>query len=444
MASHVAASAFGHCRTMVRDDEVATRLAIVAAHRGGRALATVLGHARHQSLDHLGRHPPPPVVITPGSGPADVAWALATTRPALELAVVDLSGRHGLSRAGLGIALRLSPSAAAERVAAIGQTWDAELDPALLAWLGPGECDELAAVLDERSRDGAAELLELCGEVGAHTATCAMCADRQRAMASVRLLVVGAPLPPPPPTVVAAVSGSRLQPPIPPPALERHRDRLGLPAIAVVVAALVVAGMVMIVVRDRADERVREASLQALTRLPLTAGSLQLVPATLGLPLGQVTLTNGSGAAVGWQATTDAPWLDVTPERGRLEPGGMQSLRLRGSPPEGEVRASLKVSGDDGSAAAAALAGTVERPPDLGASADGCRVTATAEDEGDVVVTLHWRSDDAERSTVMVRDDKGDVADLPMRAGPLTWWVSAVDGRGNQARTPDVALPAGC
>lgn len=444
MASHVAASAFGHCRTMVRDDEVATRLAIVAARRGGPALAAVLGHARHQCLEHLARHPLPPAVITPGSGPAEVALALAATRPAVEMAVVDLSGRHGLSRAGLGIALRLTPSAAAERAAAIGQTWDAELDPALLASLGPGECAELAAVLGERPRASAEDLLALCRDVSDHTSTCAMCADRQRAMASVRLLVTGAPLAPPPPTVMAAVSGSRLQPPVPPPPMDRHRGRGGRRAAGVAAGVLVIAGVVAIVVGGGSDERAREASLQALTKMPLAGGSLRLAPSTLQLSAGTVSLANESASEVAWEATADAPWLEVAPRRGRLGPGRTQSLRLRGSPPEGEVRASLKVSGDDGSAVAATLSGTVERPPDLGASADGCRVTAAAEDEGNVVVALHWRGDGAERTTIMARADNGAVADLPGRPGPLTWWVSAVDGRGNQARTPDVVLPVGC
>ncbi|MGH9281676.1 MAG: hypothetical protein ACRD0S_01935, partial [Acidimicrobiales bacterium] len=126
-----------------------------------------------------------------------------------------------------------------------------------------------------------------------------------------------------------------------------------------------------------------------------------------------------------------------------LEAGASQLLSLDGEAPEGEVRASVRVSGDDGSAAAVTLGGTVERPPDLGATADGCRVTAVAEDESDVALTLHWRWAGGEQTSSMVVDETGQIAELP-EGTPLVWWVSARDGRGNQARTPDVAVAEGC
>lgn len=445
MASHVATSAFGHCLALVRDEEVATRLAVVAVRRGGRTLGAVLGHARAQALVAVAGHPAPPVTLGADAGPGDVAWALAAGRPPLELALVDLSARYGLGRAGLGIALLLTPSAAAARVAAVHRAWDAELDPALLAWLGPGECEGLADVLDGWPAGEATDLLALAPAVAAHTAECPACADRQRAMASVRLLLAGTPLPPPPLEVTVAASGSRLQPPVPPPALQpgrRHPSRRAVAAVATVVA---LAGLAGLMTAERRDDNRREESLLALTKLPADAGALHLTPASLAPAASRISLANRSAADVAWEATADAPWLRVSPAAGRLAPGADQVLVLRGTPPEGDVRASVRVSGDDGSAAVATVSGTVEHPPDLGAAADGCVVTADVEDEGDVSLTLHWRVGGVERTAAMTAPaDAKALGSLPPGLAPLTWWVSAVDGRGNQARTPDVVVPTGC
>ena len=443
MASHIAASAFGHCLALVREEEEATRLAVVAVRRGGPSLGAVLGHARHQAVAAAEAAPDDEAALDPDAGPAEVAWALARTRPPLELALVDLGGRYRLGRAGLGIALRSTPAAAAARVAAVGRRWDAELDPALLAWSGPGECEDLAGIL--AGIDIApAGLLAVAGEVADHTDGCPACADRRRAMPSVRHLLAATPLPSPPVQVVAAASGSRLQPPVPPPPLEPGSRRRGLQPAAAAVAALVVAGLIGVAVLSAGDNGDAAASVQALTRLPLAAGSLQLAPSDLEPSAGEVSLANASGAPVSWEAAADAPWLAVSPDAGRLEPGTEQVLRLEGSPPEGDVRASLRVTGDDGSTAMAAVAGTVERPPDLGAVADGCTVTADVEDEGDVALTLHWRDAAGDHSASMSAPAEGKSTGGLPPATPLTWWVNAVDGRGNQARTADVQLSGGC
>lgn len=443
MASHVAASAYGHCLALVGDEAVATELAVVAVRRGGRALGAVLGHARHLALEAVAADRPPPATLRADASPGAVAWALASTRPPLELAVMDLSGRYGLGRSALGLALRTTPSAAAARVAAVARVWDARLDPALLAWLGPGDCNELAAVLP-RPGAGADDLLAVAPDVAAHTVVCEPCADRQRAMASVRLLVGGTPLPEPPIAVSVAADGSRLQPPLPPPALEPHRTRTGTRSLAVAAAVVALAGLGALVTADRRDDERRRQSVDALTKLAAAGGTLRLVPAQVDPHAGRVALANGSGVPVSWDAAGDAPWLEVSPPAGRLAPGEEQVLVLQGAPPEGDVRASVRVTGDDGSVAMTAVAGTVEHPPDLGATADGCRVTADVEDEGEVTLTLHWRTGGVETTAAMTPPvEATSVAMLPPST-PLTWWVSAIDGRGNQARTPDVQVAAGC
>ena len=444
MASHVAASAYGHCLAMVRDEEAAAELAAVAVRRGGRTLAGVLGHARHQALAHAARTPPPPVELGPDAGASEVAWALAASRPPAELSTVDLSGRYGLGRAGLGLAVGLSASSAAARVAEVARRWDEALDPALLAWLGPGECEGLAAVLAGRPPlPATGDLLAVAGAVAAHTEACDSCGDRRRAAASVRQLVAGTPLPEPPTAVATAAARHRFQPGVPPPPLLAGRRRATIRALAASVVVVALGGAALATVRA-GDSGDRDASLAALGNLPSTPGALELLPVELELGAGRASLVNTSAKDVGWEAGADADWLEVEPRSGRLGPRREQVLRFSGTPPEGDIRTTLRVEGDDGSAAAATLTGTVEHPPDLGAAADGCRVSAVVEDEAEVALTLH-ASDAAGTETrlPMALDGMHATADLPP-GRPLTWWVSAVDGRGNQARTPDMVLPQGC
>ena len=443
MASHVAASAYGHCLAMVRDEDVAAQLAAVAVRRGGRTLASVLGHARHQALAFVARTPPPPVGVGPDAGAADVAWSLAASRPPAELAMVDLAGRYRLGRSGLGLALGLSPTAAAAAVADVGRAWEEELDPALLAWLGPGECAGLATVLGDEPGTDAADLLGVAGAVADHTAECDACGDRRRAAASVRGLVAGTPLPEPPAVVAAAAARSRFQPGMPPPPLLSGRRRTATRVLAGVAAGVALAGIAVALSWTGGSDDA-PPSLAALGRMPAATGTLELLPTELELSAGEVSLLNTSADDVAWEARADAPWLQVDPPAGRLGGKRVQVLRLSGSPPEGELRTVVRVEGDDGSAAAVALTGTVEHPPDLGASADGCRVSAVVEDEAEVALTLHARdATGAESRLPMSLTDMEATADLPP-GRPLTWWVSAVDGRGNQARTPDVTLPVGC
>ena len=206
---------------------------------------------------------------------------------------------------------------------------------------------------------------------------------------------------------------------------------------------IALAGLAVATVRA-GDGDDRPESLAALGQLPSSPGALELLPTELELEAGRVSLLNTSGEAVAWEAGGDAAWLQVEPASGRLGPRREQVLRFSGTPPEGEIRTTLRVEGDDGSAAATTLTGTVEHPPDLGASAQGCRVSAVVEDEAEVALTLHTRDTaGAETRVAMTLTEMEAVADLPP-GRPLTWWVSAIDGRGNQARTPDVALPAGC
>ena len=101
----------------------------------------------------------------------------------------------------------------------------------------------------------------------------------------------------------------------------------------------------------------------------------------------------------------------------------------------------MTVTGNDGSAAGAVVETTVEHPPTIAATIDGCRVSADAEDEGAVASMLvHWRTGPAasqERSVSMTNGPRAGTYVGDVAPGSRSWWVTAVDDRGNRAITPE-------
>ncbi|HVF33005.1 MAG TPA: hypothetical protein VM933_08210 [Acidimicrobiales bacterium] len=465
----------------------AVEVAITAVRRGGRSRSAVLGHARAEAL---GRAVDAPVTDLDAAVPDDLselAVALAGTRPPVERVVVDLDTRHGLDRTALGRALGTSTADAAARAAEVAEGWQRALDPVLLARFGPGGCDGLAAALglaggsaDEPPGPGSdppevpeipgavpggeppaatlRELLALGASVTDHAAGCEACTDRLRSMVSVRTLLGRRSLDPAPHAVRAAAAPSRLRRPTPPPPLEPERTRRrGLrPALAALAAvAVLVAGVVGVTALrsssngDDADM----ASVEALTLVPEAGNVLVAAPAAVeGRAPEPVRLTNRSEADITWLAAPDVPWLSVRPAEGTLQPGASTVLRLvvSSDAPEGDVRGAVQITGRDGSATVVRVATTIERPPDLAATAEGCDVRAMVEDEGEVAaVQLHWFDPPGtpggrptERISAMSAGDAGWLGRLPGGFLPLTWWVTAVDARGNGARTADGVLPA--
>jgi hypothetical protein len=166
-------------------------------------------------------------------------------------------------------------------------------------------------------------------------------------------------------------------------------------------------------------------------------------------PEGAFHLRNTSTHAIAWSAHGSERWLSAQPATGRLGPGESARLAVVVAPdaPGGKVNVALEFTGDDGSATAIPVSGSVEHPPTLVAKIDRCTVRARAEDEDGVAsVTLHW-ADPAERATPMPlspADGTGAyVGVLPDAPRPLRWSVSATDGRGNIARTPDREIAPG-
>jgi hypothetical protein len=194
--------------------------------------------------------------------------------------------------------------------------------------------------------------------------------------------------------------------------------------------------------------------VEALTKVPTSGSALLVSPATVTDPSPRpVTLRNTSDRAIGWSAAPETTWLTVSPAQGRLEPGGDVAMQLVVGPgaPEGDIRSAVRVTGDDGSTTVVRLATTIDRPPDVAATAEGCTVTAMVEDESEVAaVTLRWlerrpgRDDTSEASARMARGQSGYDARLPTASVPTPWWVEAQDARGNKARTNAQTLPPNC
>ena len=416
---------------MLRDPELAVEAAVAALRRAGRSRSSVLGHARYQALSYP--EPLPPAADTPAPDDiTELATLLAASRPAAERAVLDLRAR--LDRAELGRALGASAASAAERADAIAETWDHDLDPQLMAALGPGDCLDLAAVLADLglTHPTLGDLAAAAPAVAAHVAACDMCTDRHRAMVSVRSLVGQPVTDVPEPVREAARRSRRMRPAQPPPPFEPRRRRPLVVAGVAAAIALAVAAIGATAAALVGGNGGRAGRVADLVRVPAGA---QLVMVIRG---DAVEVTNRTRQRVHWRASTDAAWLRIRPDEGNLEPGASAMLRprvLRGSP-EGALRSLITVAGDDGSAAAAVYTTTIERPPDVAAVADGCVVTATVEDTSGVgAVTLHWIDVKGAHDAPMTASADRYSASLP--PGPVTWSVAATDARGNLSRSPE-------
>jgi hypothetical protein len=443
--AELADHAYGHALAVVGNDAPAIEVARRGLLRGGRSRVAVLGHTRAAAL----AGDVPADGASPMGAPTTVteaALALAWRRPPLERAVVDLDGRHGLTRGGFSRALGLSPAEAADRVNAVAQAWSAELDPALLAWMGPGDCPELAELLGPSPLDVDA-LVTAAPAVTAHTEECELCRDRRRAMISVRSVLGQLPLPKAPRALNSPARTARRRPPVPPPALGRERGRTWVRGVVWAAAAVAVAlaGLGVSQLVD-GDGNVRKNRVDALTALPSGAGSLDVSQNTFDAKTGSVVLNNLSTKPLRWEASATVPWVRTVPDRGELPPHGsvMVNLRISDTAPEGDMAATVSFSGDDGSTASVAGAGSLERPPDVAAHRDGCLVLATAEDDGPVTaVTLRWWEGTLSYQVAMAASPEGYRGTLSPNA--TRWWVTAKDARGNESRTMEESVtPPAC
>jgi len=481
-ADALANAAFAHaCAVVGTGSPLAVEAATLGVRRGGRSLSAVLGHTRAAALARADADVAAgPLDLEATADLAELARQLTFTRPAVERAIVDLDMRYGLDRAALGRALGLPPAVAAARAAEVMLAWQEALDPVVLARMGAGGCAELEALLDvpaEGEDEGGtgspggssgsrpAALLDTGELVAAHAASCDACRDRLRAMVSVRTLLAQSASHDAPQAVRDAATLARLRPSSPPPPLDS--DTTGIDAggskprrrqWAIATAAMLVAFAVAITggVVSQARRDGNATRIEALTKVPAAGTSLEVTPTLVETALPpSLVLRNLAASATTWSATSDRPWIAVTPERGTLDAGAFTSVSVAvtDAAPEGELRAAVTFVATDGSTAVARLHTTISHPPDVASTLSGCAVTAAVEDENEVSsVVLHWRepASTAASSTRTVEDsapmastETGYRASLPATASGQAWWVTATDALGNVARTAEQVLTPG-
>ncbi len=440
--------AYGHALAMLGDPDAAVEVATTALRRAGRARGLVLAHAREQAVARAAADEPVDIggLQTVVLDLPALAATLASTRPPEERAALDLRTRTGGDLAALGDALGLRPSAAAERCNEIADVWEANLDPALLVVSRAGDCAVLEGILTAADAHSVADLLDVAPAVHVHAQDCTVCADRRRAMASVRSFFSAAR--PEVPTEVRQVGhvSRRMRPSAAPPPLfdtgqPRVGRRIGLGgrlAIGLVAVAVIATGVV-VALRDG-----KTGAVDDLTALPGDrAVSLSSVEVTDDVA--RVRLRNPSDRAVSYRAAVSAEWASVTPNNGRLAPRTSRLLVVRASEtaPEGDARATLTITTSANGAMREEITWILERAPDLDATAQGCAVDIHVVEEGELTsLVLHW-VDSAEHAVDITSGPDGYQAQLNPEGQDVTWWVTAVDARGNQSRTADQVIPAG-
>lgn len=448
MAGDPAELAYGHALAMLGDPDSASEVAIVALRRAGRSRGAVLAHARGEALARATQDPP----VELGSLqllvldlPA-LAATLASTRPPEERAALDLRARTSGDLAALGEAFGGRPSSAADRCNEIAELWERTLDPALLAFSGPGDCEDLAEVLNGRELVTAGDLVDIAPAVNAHAQDCTVCTDRVRAMASVRSFFSETGVEVPAPVrEVSRVSRTKRPsaPPLPlfpsdSPVSRRRRFITPLRAATVLVAVIGASGVAFAATRDSSSN-----ALTRLTRLAKADGLVISQPRVEG-DVATLVLRNSTDKAVRYRATTSVTWASVTPARGIVAAHSTRAVAIRAleNAPEGAPRATVTFTTASGASTAEEVTWTLEHPPDLDANANGCAVDVNVEEEGKLTsLVLHWR-DTVEHMVDITDGSDGYEAELTPNGAPITYWVTAVDDRGNESRTVDQVIAA--
>lgn len=432
----------------------------------------------------------------------EIVWAAAGGLAPRDRAVLELHLRHGLVGQELADALEVSAHHATVLLGRVRDLVERSLGALLVGRTGRRDCPDLDALL--AGWDGSLSPL-LRKQVARHIDRCEVCAERRRQVVSPLALLGAMPFLPAPAGLRERVLGeleriSSARPVGGQAASARRWPRW--PRVAAVAAAVVAlaAAALLLTARDDGDRLAVQrtpttepagssttaSSAPATTTTTATTSSIAVDPAATPAQItivsppvdfgasgaaATVELHNDGGQALLWQASTALPGLAVAPASGTLAPGATTVLELaldRAALAEGSHTGALKVSGtsegtrERTTARSLAVSAVVDRSPVIGApvtdratisfNTPACRTTvasATVEDESPLTVVLTWR-----RAT-------GTTSDVPMAPGPggayagtigpvaspsdgpITWWVTATDARGNVARSPDATLLVG-
>jgi type II secretory pathway pseudopilin PulG len=389
-----AAAAYSLSLTVLRHPPLAESVAVSALRKGARSRTGVLAHARFQSVRLANSMAQADPEVVAAEDARELAQQLAATRPPIERAIVDLELRFGLDTASFARCLGLPIQLAAGRARSIATTWSNELDPAVLAWLGPAACDELAAILTNAGvwphtvllpatgTDGESaepiedkdahsiqiqDLLDVGPAVTEHAQHCHGCAERLKSMTPVRTLVGQQPPDTVPPAVAEAARSSykRLPGPLPP-SIEPRRlelQRLRSVAISAVVAVGLIGGLFGAMAVALNDDEETQADRVARLINAAPASRLLATPTIMNAEAGTAALANSGTESILWHATTSAQWLTVSPTSGRLAPAQSVSIAIdsEATPRSGAAEATIMFTGSDGSTQTIRFEGSNDR-----------------------------------------------------------------------------------
>lgn len=469
------------------------------------ALARTRRRARVTPTDDLDGAAPAAEERMPGETAQlqQIVWAAAGGLAARDRAVLELHLRHGLVGQELADALEISSHHATVLLSRVRDAVERSLGALLVGRTGRRDCPDLDALLT--GWDGTLSPL-LRKQVARHIDRCEVCTECRRRVVSPLALLAAMPLVPAPTGLrervlgeLEHVSASRpLTRRSPGP---RRGARWPLAAAVAAVAALVAAAVLLtsggegdrLAAQRTATDEAGPSSSSPRTSAPAatttttaattsSAAELAAAPARITIDATSVDfgasgsaatapLRNDGGQALVWRVTTTLPGLAVTPTSGRLAPGATTLLDLtldRGALGEGSHTGGVTVSGtsevsrDRVTARSLEVAALVDRVPVLGAPVTdratisfndpACR-TAVASiavaDESPVTVVLTWRRATGTSTDVPMTPGAGGsyAAQIgPVASpsdGPVTWWVTATDARGNLARSPDATVGVG-
>ena len=360
--------------------------------------------------------------------------------------ILDLTLRQGLHIDQLGEALGVSPGQVSTATKSALAEAEHVVGAVLLSRVARDDCPGLAAVLQVLPVDGDGALV--AGEVVNHQESCPACDDRRHALVPVASLLAAVPPTPAPPElrqpgrpklrVVAApkAPARRLSP-------RRRRTARVLAASALVV--LVASAAAAALRRDPDDPAPAAGNPDlsfSVTELDFHKNSNEAA----------FEVTNTAAGPSPYAFETDAPWLTIAAPQATLPPGGRVTLvaRLdRSRAPEGQIRAEIRAVKPSGMAPLAVRA-EVDRAPSVskaeltpkslmalpcpGSAAAQARITVV-EESGIDIARLHWREPNgAERFSPLTKMEDGTYTGPlgPVPApGEVTWWIVAVDTRGN-------------
>lgn len=388
-----ATAAYSLALAVTGDAGKSTAVAITALRRGAGSRTAVMAHARSESIAKASSKASLNEIVS-SSDLRSLADQLASTRPAVERAIVNLELRCGLDTGSFARVLGLTTARALARSRAVAQSWATELDPAMMAWLGPGSCEVLATVLMRESvwprgadtpmvssvdttgpipilktgTDGAliepiaspvaqpitvGALLAAGPAVYEHTQTCDVCAERLRLLTPVRTLVGQYPLVDVPPLVAEAAHTARRRLPAPlPPSIEPRRldvARLQVPALVITIAVVVIAAAIAIIANSGGG-RPSQASRVAKLVNSAPASRLLATPTIITPSVKTAALANNGTQVINWHASSNQPWITLSPSSGRLQPSQSISIAVKASAPtSGVTDATITITGDDGS-----------------------------------------------------------------------------------------------